>query len=104
MHTYAYLGIFLYFNNRHVFAFTIQGKDQLQLTRILQRSKSVRFKVNEFVYQGFGRSYESHNELFLLELAIPDWFFALTFYVKDFSVGFPDFESQFYFLQNHFLL
>ena len=67
-----------------------------------QGSQSAGFTVNEFVHRGFGALNKGHNEPSLLESAILDRLPTFTFYV-DFFRRFPDFESQFQFLQNHFL-
>lgn len=100
---HAYFGISLHPDDRHVFAFAIQRKGQLQPTRTPQGSQSAGFAVNEFVHRVFGALSEGPCEPSLLESDTPDRLPTLTFYVDDFFGGFPDVKSQFQFLHDHFL-
>lgn len=90
---HAYVGISLHPDDRHVFAFKIQRKGQLQPTRMPRGSQSAGFTVNEVVPRGFGALTESHCEPSLLESDTKDRLPSLTFYVDDFFEGFTDFES-----------
>ena len=47
---HAYSSISLHPDNRHIFAFTIQGLGQLQPTRMPQGAKLARFNINELVH------------------------------------------------------
>lgn len=91
---YAYYGINLYQDNHHIFAFIIQGLDQLQPIRMLQDSKWARFTINEFIYCRFGILYDpSYLELSLLNLKDGSRLLTLTLHINDFCEGFPDFKT-----------
>lgn len=99
---HAYYSISLHPEDRHIFAFTIQGIGQLQPTRMPQGAKSSGFTIKEFVHRAFGIINNAYPEPSLLDSNQDDQLPTLTFYIDDFFGGFKDFESQFQFLSNHF--
>lgn len=99
---HAYYSISLHPDDRHIFAFTIQGIGQLQPTRMPQGAKSAGFTINELVHRAFGAINNAGPKPSLLDSKEDDQLPTLTFYIDDFFGGFEDFEAQFQFLLNHF--
>lgn len=101
---HACYSISLHPDDRHIFAFTIQGLGQLQTTRMPQGAKSAGFTINELVHWAFGAINHASPEPLLLDYKKDDQLSTLTFYINDFLGGFKDFEAQFQFLLNRFFL
>ena len=101
---HAYLTVPLHKGHRHYFAFTVPGFGQLQPTRMQPGSQSGGFTMTELIYRGFGPipSTKHLAEPSLLHSSDPGIPPSLTFYMDDFFGGFPDFESLFKFLKDHF--
>ena len=99
---YAYSIIPLIEKCRHYFASTIPGIGQIQPTRMQQGSMGAGFTLTEGVYKAFGCIPAPNPEPSLLHSSDPQKSAPLTFYMDDFFGGFPDFESLFVFLRDHF--
>jgi hypothetical protein len=100
---HAYLIISMHSENRHYFAFTIFGIDQIQLTRMQQESKSAEFFMTEIVYRAFDQLSSPIKESSLLHFEDSMHLSVLTFYMNDFFDEFKSFDELYEFLREHFL-
>ena len=100
---HAYYSVLVHPEDRHVFAFTLPGIGQLQPTRMPQGSGSAGFTMSELMNIALGPIPEPLPEPSLLhsegDSAQPP---PLAFYMDDLFGGYPDFETQFSFLRDHF--
>ena len=99
---HTYFTISLYFNDKHYFAFTISGINQIQFTRIQQGSQSVKFIIIKLTYRAFEFISASNLKPFLLYSSDSIISLLITFYMNDFFEEFQYFENLFRFLRNHF--
>jgi len=101
---YIYYTILLYRENRHYFVFIISSIDQLQSTRIQQKSQLIRFTIIELVYRAFefiSLFYLEFSLLYLDDLVILS---SITFYINNFFDEFRDFDYLFIFSRDYFFL
>ncbi len=101
---HAYLIISMHSNDRHYFAFFISDIDQVQLTRIQQRSKSADFIMTKLVYRVFESLSSFISESSLLHSIDSSHLFVLVFYMNDFFDEFQSFDDLYEFLRDHFFL
>ena len=101
---HTYFTILLHLNDRHYFAFTISGINQIQPTRMQQGSQSAEFIMIELTYRAFGSILISNSKSFLLHFSDLIISSSIIFYINDFFGSFLNFENQFRFLRDHFFL
>ena len=99
---YAYSIISLIEKCRYYFASIISEINQIQSTRMQQRSMRAEFILIESVYKIFECISTSNFESSLLHSSDSQKSALLIFYMNDFFGEFSDFESLFVFLRNHF--
>ena len=100
---HEYFSVILHSENRHVFVFIILSIEQLQSMRMSQDSRIADHTMSELMNITLKLISESLSESSLLYNNSDDSS-QLAFYMNDIFSEHIDFESQFSFLKNHFLL
>ncbi len=101
---HVYLTISMHSNDRHYFAFFISEIDQVQSTRVQQRSKFADFIMIELMYRAFESLSSFIDESSLLHSTDSFHLLVLVFYMNDFFDEFQNFDDLYEFLRDHFLL
>jgi hypothetical protein len=90
---HAYLIIFMHSDDRHYFVFIISEIDQIQLTRMQQRSQFVDFFMTEIVYRAFNQLFSSIKKSSLLHFENSLKLSILIFYMNDFFDEFKNYDE-----------
>ena len=100
---HEYFSVILHPENQHMFAFIISGIEQLQSMRMSQGSRTASHTMSELMNITLKPIPELSSESFLLHND-SEGSPQLAFYMNDIFSGHVNFESQFSFLKDHFLL
>ena len=97
-----YWDVMIHFENRHYLIFYVSNIDQLQFTRMFQRTKTSSFIFIELMNIVLDSILNSNAESSLLHASKKTTFFDIFFYIDDIFEVQRIFEEQYVFLKNHF--